>query len=82
MRTTIDLPDELFRRAKARAALKGMTLKELITRFVQLGLRSAAEADGTPHDQRRSTPPIVRAATGQPLETFTHAELHRLLDEE
>ena len=29
MKTTIDLPDELFRRAKAIAALRGESLKQL-----------------------------------------------------
>ena len=31
MRTTIQLPDELFRTAKAHAALRGQSLKELFT---------------------------------------------------
>lgn len=31
MKTTIEMPDELFRKAKAVAALRGQTLKELIT---------------------------------------------------
>lgn len=30
MRTSIDIPDELFRKAKVRAAEKGLTLKDLI----------------------------------------------------
>jgi hypothetical protein len=30
MRTTVDLPDELFRRAKSEAALRGKKLKDLI----------------------------------------------------
>lgn len=41
MRTTIDLPEELFRRVKARAALEGLKLKELIARYVQRGLLEA-----------------------------------------
>ena len=39
MRTTIDLPDPLFREAKACAALEGTTLKDLVTRCVEQGLR-------------------------------------------
>jgi len=35
MRTTIDLPDGLFRKAKAFAALKGLTLKQFIIRIVE-----------------------------------------------
>lgn len=34
MRTTVDLPDELMRAAKARAATRGESLKELLTRAV------------------------------------------------
>ncbi|MFT4165983.1 MAG: hypothetical protein QM650_12150 [Microlunatus sp.] len=34
MRTTVDLPDELMRAAKARAATRGESLKELFERAV------------------------------------------------
>ena len=30
MRTTVDLPDELFRRAKAEAALRGRKFRDLV----------------------------------------------------
>jgi hypothetical protein len=30
MRTTVDIPDELFRRAKSEAALSGRKLKDLV----------------------------------------------------
>jgi hypothetical protein len=39
MRTTLDLPDAVFRQLKARAALEGVSLKELLGRFVANGLR-------------------------------------------
>jgi len=80
MRTTIDLPDPLFRQAKARAALDGTTLKEWITRCVQQGLRRNSPME--PRTDRRSTPPLARAATGRTLPVFSNAELHRILDEE
>ncbi len=35
MRVTIDLPDALFRRAKAVAALRGSSVKDLIVRAVE-----------------------------------------------
>ena len=35
MRTTIDLPDTLFRKTKAVAALRGSSMKELIIRAVE-----------------------------------------------
>lgn len=38
MRTTVDLPTDLLRQAKARAGGRGESLKELFTRAVQLEL--------------------------------------------
>jgi hypothetical protein len=39
MRTTVDLPDDLFRRAKSEAALRGKKLKDLI----EEGLRAVLD---------------------------------------
>ncbi len=38
MKTTIEVPDELFRRAKAEAALRGRKLKDLVEEGLQLVL--------------------------------------------
>jgi hypothetical protein len=38
MRTTVDLPEELFRRAKSEAALRGQKLKDLIEEGLRLVL--------------------------------------------
>jgi Arc/MetJ family transcription regulator len=35
MKTTIDLPDDLYRETKALAALSGRTVKDLITELVR-----------------------------------------------
>lgn len=35
MKTTIDLPDPLFRRAKATAAHRGISMKALFTRAIE-----------------------------------------------
>ncbi len=82
MRTTITLPDELFRQAKVRAALDGTTFKDLVTRFVEQGLRRASPLVPEGTGRRRSEPPIARPATGHTLPVFSNAELHRVLDEE
>ena len=39
MKTTIELPDELFRRAKAEAALRGRKLKDLVEEGLRLVLQ-------------------------------------------
>jgi hypothetical protein len=41
MRTTVDLSDELFRRAKAAAALRGRKLKDLVEEGLRLVLDGA-----------------------------------------
>ncbi len=46
MKTTIEVPDELYRKAKAMAALNGRKLKDLI----EEGLRHVLEG---PHNARR-----------------------------
>lgn len=74
MRTTIDLPDELFRRVKARAARDGVKLKDLITSYVEQGLTQPARV--------RSEPPIFGSQVGPPLPLRSNAELFALLDEE
>lgn len=43
MRTTLDLPDAVFRQLKSRAALEGVSLKDLIARLVTTGLRASAD---------------------------------------
>ena len=35
VKTTIELPDSLFRRAKSKAAASGMTLKQFVTEAIQ-----------------------------------------------
>ncbi len=56
MRTTIDIPDRMYRRLKARAASQGRTAKALILQGVEQILTSKPPAAG-----RRVTLPIVRS---------------------
>lgn len=42
MRTTVDLPDPLFRKMKATAALRGVSLKEFLLSAVQHELAKKA----------------------------------------
>jgi len=43
MRTTLELPDPLFARLKARAASERVTLKQLLHSYVEQGLSAAPE---------------------------------------
>ena len=55
MRITVDLPDELIRAAKARAAESGESLKDLFARALakEIGRRSPASSS------RRVTLPLI-----------------------
>jgi len=52
MRTTVDIPDELLRRAKSEAALRGRKLKDL----VEEGLRLVLEEPKVPASNREDNP--------------------------
>ena len=56
MRTTLDLPDDLFRQVKAKAALEGAKLKDLLTRFIESGLRQPPPAS----PRHRSKLPVIK----------------------
>ena len=83
MRTTVDLPDPLFRQVKARAALDGVKLKDLITRYIESGLRAEGSAPSQERSQRSPLPVIAKANTGVPMPVLARAELAQLeVDEE
>jgi hypothetical protein len=56
MRTTIDIPDAMYRRLRARAAGEGRSAKALILQGVEQVLKSKSPVPG-----RRVRLPIVRA---------------------
>ena len=45
MRTTVDIPDPTYRQLKARAALRGCSVKELILRGVEVELNGGGRAE-------------------------------------
>ena len=48
MKTTVELPDELYRRAKAEAALSGRKLKNLVEEGLRLVLEAPRKARRNP----------------------------------
>ncbi len=50
MKTTIEIPDPLFRKAKSRAAERGQTLKQLVAEALQekLTVRTGQASPGEP----------------------------------
>jgi hypothetical protein len=63
MRTTVDLPDALFKRVKSEAALRGMRLREFIAQALEQSL--AGHRDDL--KSRRVRLPLIRGSGGPPI---------------
>lgn len=62
MKMTIEIPEPLFRQAKAKAAKEGLTLRDLFTRGLQLALQTPA----VPATKRRAEFPLVHESEHAP----------------
>lgn len=81
MRTTIDLPDSLFREAKTRAVQKGMKFKDLVAQYIEAGLHGQSGATDSGH--REPVPlPVFRKTKGAPIPARSNAELFAILAED
>ena len=67
MRTTIDLPDNLLRRTKALAAVRGSSMKELIVRAVEREVNSGG-SDAVGPSARRGDLPVVHLRSKRKLD--------------
>jgi hypothetical protein len=75
MRTTIDLPDDLYRQIKARAALGGQSVRELVTRYLEAGLHSLPDAEPA---VGRSAIPVAIAPGGRPIPALSREQLQQI----
>jgi hypothetical protein len=73
MRTTIDLPNDLFRQVKSKAALRGETLKE----FVQSAIEKEISVE-PPASSFRVKLPLIKSKKPKSL-SLTNAEIENLL---
>lgn len=80
MRTTIDLPDDIYRQLKARAALEGRTVRETVTEYVVEGLRHTRTS--SPGRGRSEPLLILFPDTGKPLPNLSPDDLRAIEEEE
>ena len=79
MRTTVDLPDALLRELKAKAALEGTTLKQLVLTLVERGLH--APPGQASRRSGRSALPSLDLTHPLAIRRFSNARLFGLLDD-
>ena len=95
MRTTIEIPDELLRHAKARAALRGMKLKDLVAEALEAALYCPSGApsasrvgDGAEEEANvlvltdNCVFPLIRDDCGPAMQDATGDTLNEILEEE
>lgn len=72
MRTTLDLPDDILRRAKIAAVERGATLRQLVIDALQ------REMTSTERPRKRLTKPPVKLAADAPLRRMSLEAIKRL----
>lgn len=72
MRTTLDLPDDILRRAKIEAVERGSTLRQLVIEALQ------REMAGTERPRKRLARPPIRLAADAPLRRLSPEAVKRL----
>ena len=89
MRTTIDVPEPLLRRAKAEAALRGLRLKDIVREALEhhlAGGRLVDPIESVPVEVQELAPgcafPLVAGTTGPLMRELGGGAAQRLLDAE
>ena len=91
MRTTLDIPEDVLRKAKSEAALRGIPLKDYVTEAIRAALQgnSAAVAESGPdygsEEQVLANDcvfPVIRGEGGPALRDLTPERVHEILEEE
>ncbi len=79
MRTTVDLPDELFRRVKSASAMKGLTLKSFVRAALERELKRQLSSGG---GHGRAQLPLVRSASPASVKLTSDRAAQILEDED
>ena len=77
MKTTIDLPDELFQRAKVLAAERGMTLKDIMVQSLKQWMHTPPEAEEKKRKARmKQWLKAMQASNTEPMKPLKREEIY------
>ena len=71
MRTTVDIPDQLYRKLKSKAAMEGSTVKQIIVGLVSRELQASQSGTRVPF-------PLIRGKAKRKLR-ITNEEIDQIL---
>ena len=77
MRTTLDLPDDLMKRAKIAAVRRGSSLRDLVAEALRKLL-----ADQGPSERRRMDQAPIRLPPGRTIPIRSNVEIAQLFEHE
>ncbi|MEY4505753.1 MAG: hypothetical protein RL297_331 [Pseudomonadota bacterium] len=82
MRTSLDIPDPLFKHLKTRAAQEGRTLRDLVIELVERGLTAREVVD--PQKRFLARPMVIpsQGPMAMPVSQMTNADLYNTINEE
>jgi hypothetical protein len=76
MKTTLEIPDDLYRRTKATAALRGESLKEFVTEALTIHLER--QSGGSAQRGWRSVFGKARREDVEAVDAITRSEFERI----
>jgi plasmid stability protein len=86
MKTTLEIPDDLMRTIKVRAAQSNRRLKDVVAELLEKGI-SAPANDSPPHGEGGTTEvspetglPIVHSPEDAYITTMSDQDIHALID--
>jgi hypothetical protein len=82
MKTTLEIPDDLYREAKAKAAMENRKIKDLIAEGIRLVLEQSASATKPPVRKRPSPFPLIHGKGGPLLKILDNKLIAQLQEEE
>jgi len=85
MRTSLDIPDELFVHLKTRAVLDGVTFRDTVIRLIERGLAAPSAPAQPAQESKKYYPPPTIPSKGPmaiSMKTLSNADLYELMDTE